>query len=96
MRLYVRAVPLMLLLSTAMLAVAGSYEDDQQRAEALMAQCVPGKALQSDECLEGGRLWDATSARLHRDIAASLQQQEQARERAQQDEQWREQVRRSQ
>ena len=75
------------------------YIEDQNRAKALLSQCTKPEAERrgsqaSKDCLEGNYLWTATSERLNRDIADTMQKREDDRRRVQQEEIWREQVRR--
>jgi hypothetical protein len=78
---------------------ANDYIRDQEKAKALMRQCDRPEADRRgsqawQDCIDGGKLWDATSKRLSSDINQSIQNRDEERRRVQQDEMWREQIRR--
>lgn len=80
------------------LCAQNGYIQDQDRAKQLMTQCLKPESQRRGsqewkECLEGTELWQATSDRLNRDIANTVQRREADRQRIQQEEIWREQVR---
>ena len=73
---------------------ANEYIDRQEKAKALMRRCDESGKQATADCIEGLRQWNAASDRLMSDINNSIEQKDQERQRVQQDEMWREQIRR--
>jgi hypothetical protein len=75
-------------------AETNSYIRDQDRAKSLLGQCDKAGGNSAADCSAGMQLWQSTSDRLNRDIQSTQQQRQLDQQRVQQEEIWREQVRR--